>query len=426
MRRKWSIVLAMGALLTTSSAWATSKKLPVTLRGQETSMWCWAAAGQMVMQYLGAVNVRQCDEANKEFGRTDCCNSPVPDACVHGGHTEWDKYNFDVDYANGALSFAGLKAEIDANRPVEFAWSWTGGGGHVMVVIGYDTANTTVRINNPWPPNVGAEEVLTYSRYVSDTDHTHQDDAYHIHDVRQCYSDFHDMDAGDFQACYNYQALRDRYPVTLAAYDDGGLQMAGSFQYVDNRPVHHLMTAAQFQTQFNTLAARGWRPESVNVVSTSSGPRFTAIWTPIEAPFVTYFGMTQATFVSNWQQLHDDGYLNTDLFAYEDNGTKFVATWVKKPSAGYATYVNLTAADYNAKFSDFLDKGMQPTRFAAYPTPNGTRYAAIWQAQSNGFYHYYGMTSSSYQSTYNTLSAQGYRLSQISALVDRFSAIWVK
>src|SRR5262249_23470942 len=156
------------------------------------------------------------------------------------------------------------------------------------------------------------------------------DDAYHIRDVRQCWSDFHDMDASDFQACYDYQALRDRYPVTLAAYQDGGdLYMAGSFQYVDNRPVHHLMTGAQFQTQFNALAAKGWRPESVNVVSASSGPRFTTIWTPVEAPFVTYWGMTQASFVAEWQQRYNDGWVNTDLFGYEDNGTKFVATWVK-------------------------------------------------------------------------------------------------
>src|SRR5437764_14893657 len=72
--------------------------LPVTLNGQQTNMWCWAASGQMTMNYVHpASNVQQCDEANKRFGRSDCCNSPVPSACVNGGWPEYEKYNFKAD-----------------------------------------------------------------------------------------------------------------------------------------------------------------------------------------------------------------------------------------------------------------------------------------------------------------------------------------
>src|SRR5664280_2718223 len=38
--------------------------VPVTLNGQQTNMWCWAASGQMTMNYVHpASNVQQCDEA---------------------------------------------------------------------------------------------------------------------------------------------------------------------------------------------------------------------------------------------------------------------------------------------------------------------------------------------------------------------------
>jgi hypothetical protein len=76
--------------------------------------------------------------------------------------------------------------------------------------------------------------------------------------------------------------------------------------------------------------------------------------------------------------------------------------------------------------SCFAQQGLRPTRFSAYPTAYGTRYAAIWQALPGAFYHYYDMTSSTYQSTYDTLTAQGYRLADLTALVDRISAIWIK
>jgi hypothetical protein len=61
--------------------------LDVPLDPQKTSMWCWAASGEMCMDFLGG-NVEQCDEANKEFSRTDCCNNPTPGDCINGGWPE--------------------------------------------------------------------------------------------------------------------------------------------------------------------------------------------------------------------------------------------------------------------------------------------------------------------------------------------------
>ena len=45
------------------------------------------------MEFLGA-SITQCDEANKLFGRTDCCNNPTPVGCINGGWPEYDKYGF--------------------------------------------------------------------------------------------------------------------------------------------------------------------------------------------------------------------------------------------------------------------------------------------------------------------------------------------
>ena len=156
---------------------------PVTLNGQQTSMWCWAASGQMVMGFLG-VSVTQCDEANKRFGRTDCCNSPVPDDCVNGGWPEFDKYGFTSQHTSDApLSWANLKDQIYCQRkPFAFSWHWDDGGGHMMVATGYVTIDGVnyVSVNNPWPPNVGDQYTKTYDDYVSGSDHTHWDDYYNV------------------------------------------------------------------------------------------------------------------------------------------------------------------------------------------------------------------------------------------------------
>ncbi|MEA2207185.1 MAG: hypothetical protein QOE77_3961 [Blastocatellia bacterium] len=159
------------------------KSQSVALRPQETNMWCWAASGEMCMEFLGT-NVQQCDEANKQFNRNDCCNNPVPGACINGGWPEFNKYNFTASRtSNTALTWTQLTEQIYCkNKPIAFSWHWTGDGGHMMVARGYATIDGTnyVYINDPWAPNVGDQRIITYASYVSGSDHTHWDDFYDI------------------------------------------------------------------------------------------------------------------------------------------------------------------------------------------------------------------------------------------------------
>lgn len=180
-----SVLIAAGLVFASGCCTpnATIGSQAVVLRPQETGMWCWAASGEMCMEFLGA-SVTQCDEANKRFGRNDCCNSPVPNACVNGGWPEFDKYGFTATLtSNTALSWEDLKKQIYcAKKPFAFSWHWTGGGGHMMVVTGYAVINNVnyVSINDPWAPNVGNQRFITYAEYVSGSDHTHWNDYYNI------------------------------------------------------------------------------------------------------------------------------------------------------------------------------------------------------------------------------------------------------
>jgi hypothetical protein len=162
------------------------KLLAVQLRAQETNMWCWAASGQMVMEFLGH-NVSQGVEANNRFGRTDCTNAPVPSPCINGGWPEFDKYGFTFSRtSNTALTWAEVRTQIGCqNKPFAFSWHWPGGGGHMMVAMGYKTVGGVnyVEVNDPWPPNVGTSggaAIQTYSYFVSATGHTHWDDFYNV------------------------------------------------------------------------------------------------------------------------------------------------------------------------------------------------------------------------------------------------------
>jgi Peptidase_C39 like family len=160
--------------------------LGVPITGQHTEVWCWAASGEMTMNFLGG-NVTQCDQANKRFGRTDCCcGPPTPEACVNTGWPEYEKYGFTVSVSNGALSWSELTDQIGCQgKPFAFSWWWNGGGGHMMVATGYyqSLSGGYVQINDPlpWDPSGGgSQRMSTYDAFVSGPGYTHALDYYDI------------------------------------------------------------------------------------------------------------------------------------------------------------------------------------------------------------------------------------------------------
>jgi hypothetical protein len=155
--------------------------LAVGLDSQELDNWCWAASGQMVMKNLGQ-EVSQCSQANDEFHLSSCCPSAgASDDCNRGGWPEFEKHQIRFQRTSSqAISFADLQKQIACQKhPVAFSWKWVGGGGHMMVAVGYAVLNGTnyVEVNDPWKPFQGSHYFVTYEEYVAAPNHhDHWDD----------------------------------------------------------------------------------------------------------------------------------------------------------------------------------------------------------------------------------------------------------
>ncbi|MFZ1682284.1 MAG: hypothetical protein WAT70_14785 [Rhizobiaceae bacterium] len=178
-----------------------SQTLNVRLFPQETGEWCWAATGQTTMRHIGNVDVPQCVQANNRLshltGGADCCGSPVPAGCVHGGGPEYSKYGFSHNESS-VISWYDLTGQL-ANggpfrgRPFGFSWTWLvpdaagklvpSNSGHIMVSIGYasSSAGDYVEIMDPSPPGVGDHRFDLYTFWRKDpADHVHDNDYLNI------------------------------------------------------------------------------------------------------------------------------------------------------------------------------------------------------------------------------------------------------
>ena len=129
------------------------KQLPFNMQAQTQTNWCWAATANSVSHYFWPWSTwSQCKIANGELGHTDCCHSPVPSDCNVAWYLDralTRTKNF-VSIA-GPASFEQLRDQIDAGKPVGARIGWSGGGGHFMVIYGYNLIGGTeyVDIDDP-------------------------------------------------------------------------------------------------------------------------------------------------------------------------------------------------------------------------------------------------------------------------------------
>jgi hypothetical protein len=156
--------------------------LPVELHAQETEVWCWAATGEMVMEYLGK-SVPQDEQANLAFRRNDCGQRPIPRPCIRGGEILLKPYGISYEVSTRPLSEETVIQQIyTLRKPIPFAWRFPGGGGHAALLVGYarqPEGTLCVECLDPYPPpgkniqawNGGHRVFMPYDRWDGDYDH---------------------------------------------------------------------------------------------------------------------------------------------------------------------------------------------------------------------------------------------------------------
>jgi len=179
---KRSALLCLAMMLTTRQL--SAEELYITPRQQETYVWCWVAVGQMVFEHYEVPNVNpggdyQCGIIGLLAAGTmrhDCAfrcqNCTVPAGSAAGVKNMIEEYpkrvaavgdedvpRLQVSYFSRALSFEGIRDEIDDGHPIIAGISpsgrpsrWTS-SQHVALIVGYEEGDDDERVlvNDPYP-----------------------------------------------------------------------------------------------------------------------------------------------------------------------------------------------------------------------------------------------------------------------------------
>jgi papain like cysteine protease AvrRpt2 len=115
-------------------------QLTFTIQSQEQWRWCWAAVASSVsLHYDSTSGWSQCVLANTELGQTSCCLNGSTNQCNRDWYLDRALRRTDnlSRWVPAAIGLSAVELEVAETHLVGVRIEWSGGGGHFVVIKGY-------------------------------------------------------------------------------------------------------------------------------------------------------------------------------------------------------------------------------------------------------------------------------------------------
>jgi hypothetical protein len=362
--------------------------------------------------------------------------------------------------ATGFTSLGGnpgieaLENTILANHEVVCDVNHVGGGGHVLLLVGFDRNRRVFQAKNSWGENAFIE--IHYENDPTWTIHT----GYYIHGVVDpTYVQLEPCWVGNWWVTTSSGTFRlllrrtedfrnPGKPTRLGSayladgrhdvnghFEDGGrrirLFIAGATAHTV--PGTETGTALVANLNFKDLYNATGSFAGANAVLSRYQTRFAAVFEPDDGTaWVARHGIDPDEYQQTFDQLVAEGYRLTSVCGYSEGlGSRLNAVWQRRGGPAWQARHGLTGDQYQAAFDDLAQQGYRLVHVSGYSVRGTARYAGIWE-QSPGpeWQARHGMSGAEYQSTFDQLASQGYRLVQVCGyrvnVSVLFAAIWEK
>ncbi len=195
----------------------------------------------------------------------------------------------------------------------------------------------------------------------------------------------------------------------------------------------HLMTPAQYQTEFSNLSSKGYRIISLCGYTKDGQERYAAIWNKASGPaWSAKHAMTAAQYQQSFTEMSKNGYRLRIISGYAVGGqAKFAAVWDKGSGGAWTAKHNMTAAQYQQTFTENSNNGYRLQYISGYVVGGNEFFTAIWEKTTGpATIAKHNMTAAQYQQYFNEYGGQGYSVKVVSGYeksgTDLYAAIWEK
>lgn len=158
------LILVMTSVV--SYAYPSAASLNVPNKLQERSLWCWDASSVSILgKYGKTVSQSSFCTTVKGF----IVNETATDSEAQSGlNTD----GLSSSYTASSIAFNSIISNVYTNKkPMYAGWTWSSGGGHAMVIDGYNI--TTDNYVSYMDPGDGTHHTSTYTFYEGGSGYDH-------------------------------------------------------------------------------------------------------------------------------------------------------------------------------------------------------------------------------------------------------------
>jgi CubicO group peptidase (beta-lactamase class C family) len=197
----------------------------------------------------------------------------------------------------------------------------------------------------------------------------------------------HGMSAASYQSSFDDLAKKGYRLTWISGYAvNGQPKFAGIWEKSSGTvwAARHNMTAASYQTAFNDMKRKGYRLRQVCGYAVGTTPYFAAIWDKSPGgAWEAHHNMTAAQYQSTFNDLDAKGYVLTCVSGYRPGSTDYYAAiWEKKSSPLWWARHSIPAMNYQHAFDNMYYQGYYPVYLNAFASGSTSRYNVIWNNTS--------------------------------------------
>jgi Papain-like cysteine protease AvrRpt2 len=137
------VIAGLAAMPSPVPAVTSSNRLSIGAVSQSGVNWCWAACAEMAVNHSKGASTSQCDFANWLVPAASCCglippsttcDQPCAASQISSMYNNWKVKPTGM---NASVTFATIRQEINASRPVQIGFQYGNGTGHTILVHGW-------------------------------------------------------------------------------------------------------------------------------------------------------------------------------------------------------------------------------------------------------------------------------------------------
>jgi hypothetical protein len=188
---------------------------------------------------------------------------------------------------------------------------------------------------------------------------------------------------------------------------------------------------AGYQTEFDHITSSGYRPVWVDAYEVNGKVFFNAIFHPEDGvAWTAHHGMTSSQYQAEFTSRASQGYQLTHIESYiSGKEICYASIFVKQPGAQVAAYHGVNKDQHQHKFNTLTAEGWRPTNISVVSPNDALSYCALYQKRDvGGFFAKSFLTRAEYQIQFNENAKAGRKLSYLNAYTHmgrpHFSAIW--